>query len=169
MHMLVPGRFSLRLALALLALPLFAGLLVPGLYRRPATVASSGEALVNMDNWEISDLLHHLEAGRQGLRVVPTAPGAEITVNAFVTVEDRPWADLAGLLKDPRLIGRWKGIVFCEYTPSPTVRADEFENWGECGWWAPPFAFFGDPQLLAQIRAALAVGPPQASSATAAR
>jgi hypothetical protein len=160
----VPGRFSLRPALGLLCLPLLAAM-ISGLYRAPTTSPGSGTGLVDMGGWEMPDLLRHLQARGVRFRAVPTAGKGTIAANAFLTAQDRPWADLDALMKDQRTIARWKGVVFCERIPFPEARIWEVECWGPCGLWAYPFIFFGDPQMLAQLRAALAADPPPTASA----
>jgi hypothetical protein len=90
------------------------------------------------------------------LRAVPTWEKGAIVHNAFLTVGDRPWTDLADLRKDPPNIDRWTGVVYCERL----LREDAVEArerlWPDACLYADPFLFFGDPELLKQIRAALA-------------
>jgi hypothetical protein len=112
-----------------------------------------------MTGWTLADLLRHL--GEKGLHLHAggTREGGPLVGNAFLTREERPWADLDGLHKDPARIGTWSGIVYCECAARAEAREDMLAWWGECGLRVGPFVFFGDPGMLAQIRGALPASP----------
>jgi hypothetical protein len=57
----------------------------------------------------------------------------------------------------PSRVRGWSGVVYCEWGHRNEAREDGLACWGECGLRAGPFLFFGDPEMLAEIRAALAI------------
>jgi hypothetical protein len=152
-----------RPALALLALAAFAGLLVSGLSWSPATDLDPQAGLVRMDGWRLKDLLAHLESRGLGLRAFPTGKGHAIFENAFLVRGERTWQELNGLIKDPKWLPKWKGVVYCEREGKPKGVEAGVECWGGACLVAHPFVFFGDPDLLAQIRSALSAERPAGS------
>jgi hypothetical protein len=156
------ARWSLswrRPALLILCLPALAALFLPGLSRPPAP----GQLKADLAGWSVADLVRHLEGRGLGLRGVPTQKGGQITINAFLVRGERPWEELNGLVKDPRQVGRWAGMVFCEPVPTDEAAEVRAEVMGDGVLRVGPFLFFGDPQLLQEIRAALALpaAPPE--------
>jgi hypothetical protein len=107
----------------------------------------------------VADLLPHLEGRGLHFHASGTRENGPVVRNAFLTREERAWTDLGGLPKDPSKARSWSGIVYCECATREEAREDVLAGWGECGLRAGPFVFFGDPELLAEIRAALAIDP----------
>ncbi len=154
--MRAPGPPSAAPALAFLGLASLAVLLTARL-SRPAGEEGSRPPLPDTTAWTMADLHHHLEDRGLHLRAAGTWENGPVLRNAFLTREERPWADLGGLVKDPSRIAGWAGVVYCEQAIFSRAREDALVGWGECGLRAGPFVFFGDPAMLAQLRDALAV------------
>ncbi len=146
----VPVRLTLRPALALLCLPALAGLLASVLYRQAATDARQ----VHLGDWQVTDLLDHLRSRGLTFRAIPTWKGGIIAVNAFLVRGEKPWTDLEGLVKSPKWLPRWKDVVYCERL-GPEAAESRVGCWKDACLRADPFIFFGDPDMLAQIRSAL--------------
>jgi hypothetical protein len=138
---------------------LSAALLAAWAGRPPAGPPTSAGPL---DEWDIPRLLDYLNGQGLGLRLVSTRQDGVIGPGAFLTVTGRGWADCNRLAKDPRRLGAWRGTLYCERGPGGEAQADLARQWGEGGLAAGPFLFFGDPQLLARVRAALGpLTPPE--------
>ncbi len=153
-----PACLSHRPALAFLGLASLAVLLTARL-SRPAGEESAPPHLLGASAWTVADLLRHLEGRGLHLHAAGTRENGPVATNAFLSLERRPWADLGGLVKDPSRFRGWSGIVYCEYGAREGAREGALAGWGEWGLRAGPFVFFGDPNLLAQIRDALASPP----------
>jgi hypothetical protein len=101
-------------------------------------------------------MIQYLEERGLGLRAVPTdRNGKTWRRNAFLTRTDQGWDQLSALSKSVGKIDRWRGTVYCERMQQPEEREILSRLWGDCGLIAGPFVFFGDPDLLAEIREAL--------------
>jgi hypothetical protein len=150
-----------------LCLPLLAGLIGPGLSRRPATDPNGEPALIDMGGWWVSELVRHLERKGLGLHAVPDSERGRITINAFLTRGEKPWNELARLHKDSASVHQWRGVVYCEQAANPTTFEHRVRFWGDGCTPAAPFIIFGDPDLRKEIRAALAApaGKAQAPAA----
>jgi hypothetical protein len=127
-----------------------AGLIVVALSRPPSPVGWEA-----MREWSLADLTRHMASKGLRLRPVPTAWRGRIGQNAFLAARERAWEELNRLPKDPAEIGRWSGVVYCERVTGAGTLDEEKESWGGRVLEIGPFAFFGDPDLLARIRAAL--------------
>jgi hypothetical protein len=146
----------------------------PARTRRPATlvslVALAGLVLVTssqlptagvaqpppgaINNWSMADLLRHAQSRGLRLHPTPTGLGRPLHRNAFFSERDTTWDRLNVLPKDPAAIARWAGVVYCERVTELGVTEEEVESWGEYALAIGPFVFFGDPELLARLRAA---------------
>jgi hypothetical protein len=120
-----------------------------------AHTSRRGPAALPPDDWDIPRLVAHLKEKGLDLRAVPTTRDGELEYNAYLTTTNARWLDLNGLMKDPQLIGRWRGTVYCERRHNRSAVVTLHQLWGDCYFLAGPFLFFGDRQLLEQIRAAL--------------
>jgi hypothetical protein len=110
-----------------------------------------------MGGWQVEDLVSHLRRKGLEFRAMPTAEHCPLNRGAYLTTTDQPWERLNGLLKNPDAIDEWEGTVFCvRATQAPEDEDPRLEMWGDCGLRLGPFLFFGDRQLLARIRDALA-------------
>jgi hypothetical protein len=113
-----------------------------------------------LDDWDIPRLAAFLNEQGQQLRVVPTMRQGGPHETAFLTTTSRGWEDLNRLPKDAGRIALWQGTLYCERGPGGDDWLDLTRQWGDCGLVAGPFLFFGDPQLLARVRDALAFAKP---------
>jgi hypothetical protein len=52
-------------------------------------------------------------------------------------------------------IAAWRGAVYCERAPGPVRREEQMRDWGDCCLHIGPFVFFGDREMLAEIRTSL--------------
>jgi hypothetical protein len=57
---------------------------------------------------------------------------------------------------DPAQAARWRGVVRVEVGSQLGLDEELIRQWGAWYWRWGPFHFFGDPELLAKVRAALA-------------
>jgi hypothetical protein len=64
------------------------------------------------------------------------------------------------LLKLPEHVAVWKGVVYCERNVDDLNRESRLRLWGGRCLCAGPFLFFGDPELLEEIRSAIQVPCP---------
>jgi hypothetical protein len=131
-----------------------AGLLLSGWAgRQPAPPPS----LVVRGAEDIPGLVALLRSRGLVLRLASTRAHGDIHDNAFLLARARTWAELNRLVKARKYAEQWRGIVFCECVrdPFPCLQRTEIEAWGDCCLQAPPFLFFGDPELIALIRDAL--------------
>jgi hypothetical protein len=156
-------RPPLRPAFVLLTLAAPVGLFVSRLSWQPETDPQA--ALVRVENWKLTDLLGHLESRGLGFRALPTFEGGSVLYNAFLVRKDRTWKDVKGLIKDSKELHRWKDVVYCERVATPEAAESRVQCWGDACLVADRFVFFGDPELLVQIRSALSAGVGSSNSA----
>jgi hypothetical protein len=117
---------------------------------------SRGPADPPLDGWDIRELVAHLRTAGLALRVVPTQKDEVVSHNAYLTTTDQRWEEFNRLPKSCDLIDSWRGTVYVEKGPADADQSDRMQLWGDCCLAAGPFLFFGDPELLARIRSALA-------------
>jgi hypothetical protein len=115
----------------------------------PAVVAAP-------DDWKVADLVASLSERGLGLHAVPASARGDVEGGVYLCAQPRARGDLQKLPRLAQLAGRWGGVVFCqrEGTGAPLTPGD-LASWGEHGMVAGPFVLFGDPELLARVRAAL--------------
>lgn len=82
------------------------------------------------------------------LHVAPAGSGA-----FFVTDRPRDRAELEALVMNPSRLESWKGVVR-SWPVAPDDRVDD-SGWGRAGFRQGGHAYFGDPQLVRRIKAAL--------------
>jgi hypothetical protein len=110
-------------------------------------------------DWTTADLLRKLEP--LGLRVIPaniTNPDGPLDDGAFLTTTGRGWEELGALhtaaAPGEAALARWRGTVFVRPSHSrPEGRPLEVGRRSELH--AGRFHFYGDPDLLDRIEAAL--------------
>jgi|SRR5579884_66897 len=90
-----------------------------------------------------------------GARIVSTRADGEIDRSFILTVRDWDEDTLRSLPRASDRAGQWRGTVLCEWLVDWQPAELFLEEWGEYGFAFPPFVFFGDKELLAQIREAL--------------
>ena len=132
-------------------LVLGAALMLPALYvagRRPAPPPGA----------PIPALLARLEAQGLQLHAVPADNrNRDLRNGVYLCEGERVWDQVARLPADPSRAGSWRGVVLIQAPrPSLAVPAEQLRDWGPCGHQDGPFVFFGDPALLARLKAALA-------------
>lgn len=125
-------RLALLLALsALVALPLVCW------HRKPSPVLSGD-----------LDAIPALLDG-QGVRLHATWDNSG---SLYLTTQPRDVDELRQLLPRPQDVERWQGVVHVWRLPPPEGRRNE---WGDRGFQAGNLAVYGDPVLVARIKAAL--------------
>jgi hypothetical protein len=112
-----------------------------------------------LNDWGILELADHLHRAGIHLNVVPTAKGGVVQDTAFLTTTEKSWHDLNRLRKGAKQLGPWQGILYCERLEIDQMRRVLADQWGDFGWTAGPFLFYGDPDLLARVRAVLLDAP----------
>ena len=90
-----------------------------------------------------------------GARIVSTRADGQIDRSFILTVRDSDEDALRSLPRQSDRIDRWRGTVQCEWLVDWQAAELFLEQWGECGLAQPPFVFFGDKDMLAQIKEAL--------------
>jgi hypothetical protein len=108
-----------------------------------------------LDDWDIPQLAEHLNRAGLPVRLLSTQKNGRIGYTAFLTMTDKEFDDLNALAKVLDRIQQWHGTIYCE-RGGKNDSANLLQQWGEYGWAAGPFVFYGDTQLLDRIRAALA-------------
>jgi hypothetical protein len=102
--------------------------------------------------WGIGELQAHLAERGLRLRRLSCAGNHDSERCAFLTETAQPRELVGALSCDPRQIERWHGTV-------KVWREDQsLDEWERAsGYWllAPPFRFFGHPEVLRRIKAAL--------------
>ncbi len=157
--MLAPASSLGRSPLVLAALAVLSGVLATAARHRPP----AGLPMVRMDGWSVTDLVGHLQSRGLELQAVGSSEKGPITNRAFLLQREKPWKELAGLVKDLSRLDTWKGVVFCERVLRPETADSVAHSWEGACLRADPFLFFGDPQLLAAIRSALGISAGQAA------
>src|SRR5262249_887617 len=112
-----------------------------------------------LQDWDLNDLAEHLRGAGLPLRVVATAEEGDARNSAYLTTTASTWDELAGLARVPERRAAWEGTVYCERNTREADRRQCRHLGGECYLCAGPFLFFGHPELLERIRAALGGTP----------
>jgi hypothetical protein len=117
-------------------------------------------ALRSLDDWDIPELVDHLNRAGLQVRLRSTLPNGAIGSQAFLTTTDKDWEELGYLVKDSSRIQAWRGIVYCK-----CVRKNDmvFPLWGDPCLVIGPFHFFGDAEFLERIAAILIPSAPPAA------
>jgi hypothetical protein len=108
-----------------------------------------------MTDWDITDLVEHLRGAGLSFRVVAAEQGKP-GHRAYLTTTAATRRELDRLMKVPERLADWQGTVYCErHTHDEENLRVRRGLWGSGCLEAGPFLLFGDPDLLAEIRAAL--------------
>jgi hypothetical protein len=102
-----------------------------------------------------SDLAMFLRDKLPKARIISTRADGQIDRSFILTIGD---ADEWTLRRLPRVTNRaeeWHGTVLCECLVNWETAELYLEQWEEYALARPPFVFFGDKELLAQINEAL--------------
>jgi hypothetical protein len=105
---------------------------------------------------DVAELTTLLESRGVALHAAALARNGPCDDRAYLTDAERPWAELSRLPAVREKVGQWRGVVMCEkVVPGSTPRV-HLEVWGDAYLEAPPWIFFGDPDLRKRIGEALA-------------
>jgi hypothetical protein len=107
-----------------------------------------------LDQWSIPQLVEQLNRAGLELRTAAVSKEGPFDQSVYLTSTERDWLDLNTLVKDPKRIHEWRGIVYCarKTTNGTPMYPPECEPYSlEVG----PFFFYGDTEMLARIAAAL--------------
>jgi hypothetical protein len=105
---------------------------------------------------DVAELTALLESRGVTLHAAAVARNGPCDDRAYLTADDRPWDELTRLPAVRDEVGRWRGVVLCEKVPPGATPAIHVELWGDGCLEAPPWVFFGDPDLRKRIGEALA-------------
>jgi hypothetical protein len=90
-----------------------------------------------------------------GSRIVSTRADGVIDRNFLLTFRDLDEDTLRRLPRISDRVAEWRGTVLCEWLVDQQTAIILNEQWGEYAFERPPFVFFGDKKLLAQIKEVL--------------
>jgi hypothetical protein len=143
-------------ACPLVWLALLGGLAVVACARWAPRVARASTA-IELGCWDIPRLVDHLRARGVPLHMVSTIATAESRSNMFLTTRGQGFDDCNTLPRSPEAAGKWRGVVYCEINQH---YSDERPEGGAEDWYLRRghFCFFGDPDVVARIEAALRPG-----------
>jgi hypothetical protein len=130
--------------LVVVLLAALAGYALRGASLRPARPADNIPALVA-----------HLEQHGIALRVIPITLGSDLSGGAFLTRTTQGWKELSSWPRHPGHLSHWQGTVLVQPERIAVNRAETLASWQEGGLVYGQLLLFGDPALLAEIRAAL--------------
>jgi hypothetical protein len=100
-------------------------------------------------------LVAHLEKHGIQLRVIPTARDGDICEGAFLTRSSKDWEQLSVPFRIPEQLPRWQGTVQVQPVSNTLYRTEARLSWGKGGLVYGQLVLFGDPALLAEVRAAV--------------
>jgi hypothetical protein len=123
-----------------------------------AATRKAADPLAHLHDWDVPQLVSHLEGQGLGLRPVADCERGDLRYGAYLTRTEKDWVQLSRLFKAPERIESWRGTVHCGRLTAPQARDVCSALWGDCCLIAGPFVFFGDRELLAEIRAGLSRG-----------
>jgi hypothetical protein len=103
----------------------------------------------------IAALVAHLEQHGIALRVVSTAHNGDVCEGAYLTRTSKDWDELSRLMRVPEDLSRWHSTVQVQPEHNTRFRTQARLSWGEGGLVYGQLVLFGDPKLLAEIRAAV--------------
>jgi hypothetical protein len=116
--------------------------------------AAPEPALLLLDNWDITQLAAYLNSAGVEVDLLSTRKDGVVRSNGFLMVVKKDWMYVSGLGKDASQIHTWNGIDYCgRETPSnlADLARQRHNHYLQVG----SFIFYGDPELLARIGAAL--------------
>jgi hypothetical protein len=104
------------------------------------------------EDWQADDLVEHLNAKGEPVRVVPSSGLHGLETGVYLTTTDKAWEDLVRLPAAPERIDDWKGTVYCSKASTSTTT---LELWGNCGQREGSIVMFGDATLRDRITGVL--------------
>lgn len=114
-----------------------------------------------IEDWSLVELVDHLNRMGVDVRLRSTLEGGTIGPTVFLTTIDKDWRSLNALNKDPKRIGEWRGVLYCERADDSSARV--IRIWEDRGLVVGPFLFYGDAELLHRVGVALAPFAPPAA------
>jgi hypothetical protein len=109
-----------------------------------------------LHDWDFSQLVAHLNRRGVDVRLQTVSKTGPARYSAFLTSTTKEWHDLNALSKDPRHIHQWRGTLYCEWVDDSDVE-HLLGQWGEHCLEIRPCLFYGDAELLDQVRSALEI------------
>jgi hypothetical protein len=106
-------------------------------------------------DWEMERMVEYLHTKKVPFRAINSNRNGVVHDGVYLTTTSKSWEELVVLARFPGQIDRWQGTLFCERTSAITRRTQQ-RIWEDCCLVVGPFLFFGDRDLLAQVRAAFA-------------
>ena len=104
---------------------------------------------------DVPALISRLKDKGVRLTVVPMRDNGDLRAGVYLVDGPAPERVLRRWLcrvPESERAAQWAGVVFVEASPNPSVLED---SWGDHGLRVGDLLFFGDPELLARIDAAL--------------
>src|SRR5262249_32498907 len=101
-----------------------------------------------------SDLAVFLQARFPKARIISTRADGQIDRSFLLTMSESDEPTLRRLPRIAERASQWRGTVMCECLVHWETEELLLEPWGEYGLACPPFVFFGDKELLEQIKQA---------------
>ena len=142
-------RWNLPTLWRTLLVALLAALAGYALRGAPARIAS----------WQPTDsipaLVAHLEQRGIQLRVIPSARDGDVCEGAFLTRTSKNWEQLSFWLRNPEQLSHWQGTVHVQADGNDRARAETAASLGDACLVYGQLVLFGDPDLLAEIKAAI--------------
>lgn len=105
-------------------------------------------------DWDFSELVEHLNQMGLNVRLRSTQASGTLGQTAFLMVSEKDWRSLNSLKKDNNRIHEWRGVLFCERVGQSDA-SHLTDQWGDHCLAVGPFLFYGDTELLGQVRSAL--------------
>jgi len=105
----------------------------------------------SIGDWSIVELADQLN--RMGVKVQlrSTQQNGTVGQTAFLTFTDKNWRSLNALKKDANHIHEWRGVLFCERVGESDA-THLTAQWEHHCLAVGPFLFYGDSELLRQVR-----------------
>ncbi len=107
------------------------------------------------EDWQAEDLVEHLNATGEPVRVVPSSGQNGLIAGVYLTTTDKTWEELIRLPAAPERIDDWKGTVYCSKTPRSTTADGALDQWGNYGQREGSILMFGDATLRDRITGVL--------------
>jgi hypothetical protein len=142
--------------LALVACPAVLIALVVAHVSRPGGVPQPPPTTPGLEDWDVPQLVRHLQDHGLGIRLVPTDTHGGTPRSAYFTTTYKEWRDFNPVAKAREVIGLWEGTVYCEKLHGDE-RETQIEAWGDCCLRLGPFLLFGDRALMREIQRLCAV------------
>jgi hypothetical protein len=107
------------------------------------------------DTWKVHDLVSHLEQSDTGLHLVFVRGDKNPVGGVYFCDRPRSRGELQRLQRQRKVADAWRGVVFAERMTKTIDLSVDTLNWEENGLIVGDVLLFGDPALLARIKASL--------------